>query len=290
MQQMPNQCKPLPCTLRHIYCSGCGFKNRLNLNKRLGKKYKNALLLIVYKKWMMALVCSCAFSATMAQFSDSVHYYTKFMTTGIINKTNDSRSFVMNNAFTFSINKKKVSLNSNAAYIYGRQGGTLTNNDFTTGLNLDLFKNTRKLYYWGLVSLSSSYSLKINHQVQAGGGVGYNVLNKEKAELVVSDGFLFEASSVKTDSATNDRYNTVRNSLRIRHRWVINDLVSWEGMHFWQPSILKFDDYIIRSTTSVSIKLRRWLSVTSALTYNRFSRTNRDNLLVSFGLTAETYF
>lgn len=238
----------------------------------------------------MALVCSCAFSATMAQFSDSVHYYTKFMTTGIINKTNDSRSFVMNNAFTFSINKKKVSLNSNAAYIYGRQGGTLTNNDFTTGLNLDLFKNTRKLYYWGLVSLSSSYSLKINHQVQAGGGVGYNVLNKEKAELVVSDGFLFEASSVKTDSATNDRYNTVRNSLRIRHRWVINDLVSWEGMHFWQPSILKFDDYIIRSTTSVSIKLRRWLSVTSALTYNRFSRTNRDNLLVSFGLTAETYF
>lgn len=249
-----------------------------------------SLLLRTCKQWMVAALCVCICSAAMAQFNDSVHYYTKFSTTGIVNKTNDSRSFVMNNAFAFNISKKKISFNSNASYIYGRQGGKLTNNDFTTGLNLDLFKNTRKLYYWGLVSLNSSYSLKINHQVQAGGGAGYNVMNKENAELVVSDGFLFEASSLKTDSGTNSTYNTVRNSLRIRHRWVINNLVSWEGMHFWQPSVLKFDDYIIRSTTTVSIKLRRWLSVTSALTYNRVSRTNRENLLVSFGLTAETYF
>ncbi|MBX3257081.1 MAG: DUF481 domain-containing protein [Chitinophagaceae bacterium] len=249
------------------------------------------LIVYFFRFFLPALIiCVAGNGALQAQFNDSVHYYTKFSTTGIINKTKDSRSFVMNNGFSFNVSKKKVSLNSSAGYIYGRQNGTLTNNDFTTGLNVDLLKNTHKLYYWGLVNLTSSYSLKINHQVQAGGGVGYSFLNREKAELVVSDGLLYEASSVKTEAGTNDTYQTVRNSLRVRHRWLINDVISWDGTHFWQPSLERIDDYIIKSSTSVSIRLRKWLSITSALTYNKFSRTGRENLLVSFGLTAETYF
>lgn len=234
--------------------------------------------------------CVGCSSAVFGQFNDSVHYYARFTATGIINKTQDNRSFVMNNGFSFSVNKRNISLHSNAGYIYGILGDKLTNNDLTTGINLDLFKNTRKLYYWGLVNLTSSYSLKINHQVQAGGGIGYNFLNKPNVELVVSDGLLFEASSVDTDTSKNVTYQTVRNSLRIRHRWNISNVVSWEGMHFWQPSLERIDDYIIRSSTSVSVRLRKWLSVTSALTYNKFSRTGRENLLVSFGLTAERYF
>lgn len=225
-----------------------------------------------------------------AQFNDSVHYYTKFATTGIINKTNLSRSFVLNNAFAFSINKKAVSLNSSAGWIYGQQGGRLTNNDFTTGLNVDIHKNTRKLYYWGLVNLASSYSLNVNLQFQGGGGVGYNIVNKPTVEVVVSDGLLYERSSLKTDAITNDNYQTVRNSLRIRHRWVINNIITWDGTHFWQPSLVKFDDYIIRSTSNISIKLKKWLSLTSSVTYNKISRTDRDNLLISFGITAENYF
>ena len=225
-----------------------------------------------------------------AQFNDSVHYYTRFATTGIINRTNQSKSFVLNNALAFSVNKKSVALNSSVSWIYGQQAGRLTNNDLTTGLNVDLFKNTRKLYYWGLVNLTSSYSLNIRQQFQGGGGIGYNFVNKPDIEIVVSDGLLYERSSLKVDSVTNTNYQTVRNSLRLRHRWVISNIITWDGMHFWQPSLVKFDDYIIRSTSSVSIKLKKWLNLTSSVTYNKVSRTNRDNLLISFGIMVENYF
>lgn len=239
---------------------------------------------------ILLILTTCFSQSLRAQFNDSIHYYTRYATTGIINRTNQSKSFVLNNAFAFSVNKKAISLNSSASWIYGSQGKKLTNNDFNTGVNLDLYKNTRKLYYWGLVNLTSSYSLNINHQVQGGGGVGYNFVNKPNIEIVASDGLLYERSSLKIDSITKDNYQTVRNSLRIRHRWVINNIITWDGMHYWQPSLVKFDDYIIRSTSNISIKLKKWLSLTSSVTYNKISRTNRENLLISFGLLAENYF
>lgn len=229
-------------------------------------------------------------SAARSQFNDSTFYYVKYATTGIINKTNDARSFVLNNVLGFQVNKEKFNLNSSSAWIYGRQGSTLTNNDFSTALNLDYLKNRQRLYYWALATFTSSYSLKINYQFQAGGGVGYNFINKEGAELVVSDGLLYETNDLQLPSGEQDIYQTIRNSLRIKYKWDINQLVMLEGMHFWQPSLQRFDDYIIRSVSSLSVKLRSWLSLTAALTYNKLSRTNRENLLVNFGFTAEKYF
>jgi hypothetical protein len=236
----------------------------------------------------ICLLLSCA--AARGQFNDSTHYHVKYSTTGIINKTNDARSFVLNNVLGFQVNKEKFSLNSSNAWIYGRQGSRLTNNDFTTALNLDYLKDKQRLYYWALATFTSSYSLKIDYQFQAGGGIGYNFINKEAAELVISDGLLYETSDLKLVTGEQDIYQTVRNSLRIKYRWDVNKLVVLEGMHFWQPSLQRFDDYIIRSVSSLSVKLRSWLSLTAAVTYNKLSRTDRENLLVNFGLTAEKFF
>lgn len=242
-------------------------------------------------KRMMLLALVLIFCCNaIAQFNDSIHYHLKFATTGIINRTNDARSFVLNNALGFQVNKEKLTINSSNAWVYGRQGSRLTNNDFSTALNIDYLKNRQRLYYWGLVTFTSSYSLKINHQLQGGAGIGYNFINNDRAELVVSDGLLYETSDLKLAQGSDDHYQTVRNSLRIKYKWAINNLVILEGVHFWQPSLERFDDYIIRSNSSLSVKLRKWLSLTTALTYNKLSRTNRENLLVNFGLSAEKYF
>jgi len=238
-------------------------------------------------------VCTLLLAMTVpakAQFSDSAHHYIKYAATGIINRTNAARSFVVNNALSFSISRKNVSFNSNGSYIYGEQDSKLTNNDFIAGFNFDLFKTTRKWYYWGLANYTSSYSLNVNNQFQTGVGPGYNFINKKEAELVISDGILFEASDLQIDSTHKEIYNTFRNSLRIKHRWVISNMLSWDGTHFWQPSLSHFDDYILKLSTSLNIRLRKWLSISSALTYNKITRTNRENLLITFGLTVENYF
>lgn len=226
----------------------------------------------------------------IAQFNDSVHYHLKYAATGVFNKTNDGRSYVLNNAVSFTVNKKKMALNSSNAWIYGRQGPNLTNNDFSSGLNFDLLKNLQRLYYWGLTTFTTSYSLKINHQFQAGAGIGYNIFNRKDLELVVSDGILFETNDLQLNPQTRDKYQTFRNSLRIKYRWDVKDVLVLDGSHFWQPSLSGFDDYIIRSSSSLTLKLRRWLGITTAVFYNKLSRTRRENLLINFGLTAETYF
>lgn len=242
-------------------------------------------------KRMLLVVLGCALLAVgRAQFDDSTHYHVKYSTTGIINRTNDARSFVLNNVLGFQVNKEKITLNSSNAWIYGRQGSTLTNNDFSTGLNLDYLKNKQRLYYWGLVTYTTSYSLKIDHQLQAGAGVGYNFINKERAELVVSDGLLYETSKLVLPQGGDFDHQTVRNSLRIKYKWLVTDIIVLDGLHFWQPSLKQIDDYILRSSSTLSVKLRKWLSLTTALTYNKLSLTNRENLLVNFGITAEKYF
>lgn len=240
----------------------------------------------------------CAFFITwialsynaIAQFNDSIHHHLKYAATGVFNKTNDGRSYVLNNAVSFTLNKRKITLNSSNAWIYGRQGHNLTNNDFYSGLNFDLLKNLQRLYYWGLATFTTSYSLKINHQFQAGAGIGYNVFNREDLELVISDGVLYETNDLQLNPQTRDVYQTFRNSLRVKYRWEVKNLLVLDGSHFWQPSLSGFNDYIIRSSSSLTLKLRKWLGVTTAVNYNKLSRTRRENLLINFGLTAETYF
>jgi len=226
----------------------------------------------------------------IAQFNDSIHHQLKYAATGVFNNTNDGRSYVLNNAVSFTVSKKKITLNSSNAWIYGKQGSNLTNNDFSSGLNFDLLKNMQRLYYWGLATFTTSYSLKINHQFQAGAGIGYNIFNRKDLELVVSDGILYETNDLQLTPQTRDEYQTFRNSLRVKYHWEIKDLLVFDGSHFWQPSLSGFDDYIIRSSSSLTLKLRKWLGITTAVNYNKLSRTRRENLLINFGLTAETYF
>lgn len=225
-----------------------------------------------------------------SQFNDSTHYHIKYLATGIINKTNQSSSFVLNNSFAFGVNHKKITVNTLNTWIYGQQNSRMSNNDFSSFFNFDYLKASRKIYYWGLTSFVTSYSLNINRQLQTGAGIGYNIINKKNAELVVSDGILYEASDLVKSDTVREKYQTVRNSLRIKHRWTITERVTMEGVHFWQPSFERFDDYIFRTDFSVVIKLRKWLSLTSMVTFNRISRTDRENLLINFGLIAENYF
>ena len=63
-----------------------------------------------------------------------------------------------------------------------------------------------------------------------------------------------------------------------------------QGTNFIQPSIISFDDYILKFKNQLSVKLNQWLSVNASMEYNKISRTNRANLLVTYGLALSKYF
>jgi hypothetical protein len=236
--------------------------------------------------FLLVLISSSAFS----QFSDSVHYYTYYSSTGVINKTNNGNSFVLNNAFRFSISKKLMTFNTTNSWVYGEQNLNKTNNDFSSVFDFDIFKNLHKLYYWGLGNYDRSYSLKINNRLQSGAGLGYTFIKAKNANLVFSDGIIYERSDLKNPDNSAEVYETFRNSARLKFHWVIGDLLVLDGQQFFQNSLSDKNDYIIKSNAIAGVKLRKWLNFTTAVNYNKLTKTNSENLLITFGLTIEKYF
>lgn len=229
--------------------------------------------------------------AAQAQFNDTIHYYVRHTTTGIINKTNGSSAYVLNNALRFTLNREEFALNTFGSWIYGRQGEVLSNNDVQAVVDVDAFKARHKIYGWGLTNYERSYSLKINHRLQAGAGVGYYLIYTPACVFQISDGLLYERSDLyDLPDGTSADADIARNSFRIKFKVVYKDIITFDGSDFWQHALSDRDDYIIRSTTHLGIRLARWLSFTSTVTYNKISRTQRENLLVNVGFSFEKYF
>jgi hypothetical protein len=242
-------------------------------------------------KPFLIFVFSAWSSVLLAQFNDTTNYFVNFASTGVINKTNEGNSYLLNNAFRFSLYKKDVSMNAATSLVYGKNQNNLTNRDFSSTLDFNLYKTLPHFYYWGLGSYERSFSLKIDQRVQAGAGVGYNIVDRPNSLVVLSDGILYEKSELATNAEGVPETNEIlRNSFRLKFRFVFNKVVTLDGSDFLQHSLSDRHDYIVRSNTNMSVKLIRWLSFTTSVTYNKLARTERENLLITFGLSAEKYF
>ena len=236
------------------------------------------------------LVILCGAFDGLGQFNDSVNYFVKLASTGIINRTNERDSYVLNNALRFSVYKKIISLNSNSGWIYGEQQQQLSNNDFVTSLDFDLYKTKRHIYYWGLLHYEKSYSLKIDDRFQGGLGIGYYAIDRENFVLQISDGILYESSDLTGEGAPGLEYETYRNSLRLKFRFIHLDRVTLEGVNFIQHSLSDKHDYIVRSSTNLSFRVWKFISFTIAVNYNKLALTNRENFLLNYGIALERYF
>jgi hypothetical protein len=224
-----------------------------------------------------------------AQFTDSTHYSVNYNTTGSVNKTNEGDTYLLNNAAKLGVRKKSFNLNFSNTWVYGKQNRQLTNNDFTSSLDFNLYSSIPHFFYWGLGTYNTSKSLKINNQLLAGAGVAYSIYDRQNAYLNISNGILFDSSDLLTDDVQNV-YQTYRNSLRVVFKFTLREFIVIDNSTFFQPSLKKWEDYNFRSSSALSFKMSKWLSLTTALNYNRVSRTDSENLLLTYGLSFEKFF
>lgn len=238
--------------------------------------------------FLITVIFFCKIS--FCQFSDSVHHHFSFGSTGIYNQTKDLKSFVLNNKASYEINEKKLSISASGSWVYGQQQKQLSNSDWSASANLDYLKDVQKFYYWALVNYDKSFSLAINYRFQAGGGIGYTFVKTPVLNLSVTDGLMYETSDLTDKVFGKDIYQTVRNSLRIKYRWSYKNTFILTGTNFIQPSLISIDDYILKFNNQLSVKLNKWLALAATLDYNKISRTNRENLLLTFGVMVDEYF
>jgi hypothetical protein len=234
-----------------------------------------------------ALLCG---HAALAQFSDTTHYHVTFNASGTGNRTRDGSSYLLNNGLRFEMKKKEISLNASNSWVYGESNQALTNNDYSSSVDFNLYKSIPHAYYWGLANYNTSYSLKINSQLLTGLGVAYSIYDRPNAYLNVSDGVLYDLSDINTSDTTRELYHTYRNSLRIQFHFVIRDLITLDSGNFLQNSLTRKGDYILRTSFALGFKISNWLSLNSSLAYNKIARTDSENLLLTYGLKLEKFF
>lgn len=237
---------------------------------------------------LIVVIMFCA-QAVNAQFNDSTHYFISAASSGILNRANNVQSYVFNNALKLNVRRKSLQVNSTNTWIYGWQQKALTNNDFASALDFNLYKTFPNFYYWGLMSYDKSYSLQINKRLQTGLGAAYNLLDSPRSQLNISNGIIYESNDIKVNDSTNDRNRTFRNSFRLRYRFELG-IVVVQGTNLLQHSLTSTNDYNIQLANSLNFQLKKWLLFSIATTYNQFRLTNRENLLITFGITAENYF
>lgn len=243
---------------------------------------------------MRRLITAVPFSfitfLVQGQFNDSTKHYVRFSAAGNLNRSNSATAYLLNQDVRFSVKNKHTTLNTAAAWLYGQQGSTLTNNDFNATADFNLYFDSSKLYCWALANYTASYSLKIVSQLQSGLGAAYNFVNTDKAWLNLSEGILYETSRLATGNPALNRYQTFRNSLRLSYKFIIGGRVTFSGTNFLQQAFGNDHDYILRINNSLGIKLNKWISLGTTIGYNRFKRTGTENLLFTYGLMAEKYF
>ena len=244
---------------------------------------------ILMRRFLFLLLLFSA-SLSKAQFSDSVKHYFQLSATGNLNRSNSATSYLFTNKARFKINNPHTRLNADASWLYGEQERNLTYNDFTTTADVNFYHDSSNLYYWALANYTTSYSLKINNQLQSGLGAAYNFVDKPSSWLNLSDGILYETSSLNTGNPDLDHYHTFRNSLRLSYNFAVTKVLTVSGTNFFQQALGNGDDYIVRLDNSLGVKLNKWITLTTNLTYNRFKRTGTDNLLLTYGLVAEGFF
>ncbi len=226
----------------------------------------------------------------LAQFSDSVHHMVNISASGTFNRTGDGLTYLLNNGVKYSMRKQSVVMNFGSSWVYGNTPEKLTNNDVTATLDFNLYKTFPHFYYWGLVNFTSSYSLKIKEQMQTGLGVAYRLIDQKGMMLNLSNGILYERSNIIQEEGTELGYHTFRNSFRLQYRLKYKELLTLNSVGFYQPSLNYGGDFIITANVSLGIKVWKWFSFTTALTYNNVSRTQRENILITYGLVAERFF
>jgi hypothetical protein len=243
-------------------------------------------MVFIRNRIALFLLLSFSWQVARAQFSDTTHYHAVLSSSGSINRANDGNSYLLNNSLNFGVKEKDVVLNAVNSWVYGKSDNALTNNDFSSALYFNLYKTFPHFYYWGMVNYNTSYSLKINNQLLTGAGVAYSFVDKKNVYVNLSDGVIYDQS----DLLVNFIDHTYRNSLRLQYHFAVKDILTLDGSNFLQNSFSKGNDYIVRTTTTLGFKIRKWISLTTALTYNKMNITNSDNLIFTYGLTLDKYF
>ena len=212
-------------------------------------------------------------SVNNKNIKDTLKFKSQIYISGYWNKTNTSNTSLYTFKTYNTLSSKKHIIFLETGYVYGIQmKSQLTNNDYNIIANFN-FRRDKKIYYWFSTQYDKSYSLDINFRIQNGGGLGLYLFKSEKFYINISDGLIYEYST----------YNNYRNSARLKIFLKSNN-INLESSTYYQPSLINNTDFIIKSSNTLSISLKKWLGIQCNYTNNIVSLSEKRNELYTVGI------
>lgn len=217
------------------------------------------------------------------------HYKMNINSNGSFNKTPNSTVYLLSNNAHLNYSKQQLEYNLYGKWNYGANSIKLTNNDFSSSFDCNLYLDSKRRYNgWVIASFISSYSLNIRNEYQLGLGAAYKLLDTSSGKaffIKISNGLIWEYSDFLQPNKERGLYYVVRNSLRLQFRvYSKNRRISFESTTFWQQALNKAHDYNWRSTARLEYKIWEGFTLNTQLEYNYITRTERDNLIVTYGI------
>lgn len=226
--------------------------------------------------------------------------------TGSLNKTADDLINIYNTNVRYNYIIQNAEFNANAKWVYGSKSAGLSNNDVNVTLDGNLYHDHKKHFNsWVLGAFTSSYSLNIYSQFQAGVGLAYKfeLLKKERTknddkattyqDLItfrVSDGIIYEQSNILNKESVQEMYYILRNSLRLQLVANLWNNASLRGTYFWQPALHDIKDVNMTADVSLGIKLSNNIKFDTRFSYNYITRTAKENLIFTYGISTTFLF
>jgi len=126
--------------------------------------------------------------------------------------------------------------------------------------------------------------------VQTGLGIAYNLIEKKYLQLNISDGLIYDYTDLILDDTIRDINQTPRNSFRIQIKAWASDKLTFITTSYLQNSLRTASDVIIKSESTVQVRLKKWIALNMRFTYNKFSRTQKENFFITYGVILEQHF
>src|SRR5258705_588298 len=136
------------------------------------------------------IACYFSYSQILdtVRLSDTIRYHVAITSTGSLNQSEKTNTYLMNNAFRVNDANRLFSVNLFSSYVYGLSSWSLTNNDLIASIDGNYYQQHTKFFYWIMVNYASSYSLKIKGLFQSGAGAAYDFIKTKTNRLNISDG------------------------------------------------------------------------------------------------------
>lgn len=205
---------------------------------------------------------------------------------GSINKTGDGVSYLLQHGLGYQYRHQYDVLNARFKHVFGQSLNTLTNRDYTFGMDYNRFWTPGKIWYtWVLGNYTSSYSLNVLSQWQLGIGLAWNAVDRDDLWLNISDGIIYETGRIVNTELLEENRQTLRNSLRINFGWVWKEKLEFKTVNYWQPSLHQISDYLVNSQTDLKYRFYKGFQLALSLSYNKASMTDKENLVFTYGIS-----